>query len=85
MLPGAEVRLEVGELAAAEVVDNPHLRASLEECVDQMRADERRAARHQDAFCSPIQSKHLPPGAISCADGIRRPGGGRSPKRSVGH
>jgi hypothetical protein len=54
-----DVVLDVLELAAAQVVDDPHGGAARDELLDERRADERRAARDQGGTTAPVEgSRH---------------------------
>jgi hypothetical protein len=51
---GLDVRTDVVEPPAREVVHHPHLRALRDERVHQVRSDERRASGHENLGTTPV-------------------------------
>ncbi len=64
--PGVQVALDVFDPPAAEVVHHAHARASLNQFVDNVGADERSAARHERRAAIPLPAQ-APSPSIRCA------------------
>ena len=56
---GLEVRLQVFAFAARKIVNHPHPRAAIDQCVHQVRADKGSPSGHQHAFAVPVHHRSL--------------------------